>query len=78
MITAEMLQTLTTFTAPALSKAINLAGFKKDSFNSAKFIGMTNANQFCYRTTYTEHGEEQETNVFLTYDPTVGKVTADY
>ena len=78
MITADTLKTLTTFTAPALTRAIQDAGFKKDSFTSAKFVGITNAGQFCYSVTYTEHDAEQTGKVFLTYDPTAGRVSADY
>lgn len=78
MITADTLKTLTTFTAPALTRAIQLAGFKKDSFTSAKFVGMTNGNQFCYSVTYREHDAEQTGKVFLSYDPVAGRVSADY
>ena len=78
MITANTLKTLTTFTAPALTKAIQLAGYKKDKFNTAEFVGMTNAGQFCYKVTYTEHEAEQTGKVFLSYDPVAGKVSADY
>lgn len=78
MILADTLKTLTTFTAPALTRAINIAGYKKDRFNTAKFLGMTNGGQFCYAVTYTEDGEEFNTKVFLTYDPVVGGITADY
>lgn len=78
MITADTLKTLTTFTAPALTRAIQDAGFKKDSFTSAKFVGMTNGNQFCYSVTYREHDAEQTGKVFLSYDPVAGRVSADY
>ena len=78
MITADTLKTLTTFTAPALTRAIHDAGFKKDSFTSAKFVGMTNGNQFCYSVTYREHDAEQTGKVFLSYDPVAGRVSADY
>lgn len=78
MILADTLATLTTFTAPALTRAINLAGYKGDMFTKACFLGMTNAGQFCYSCTYVEDGREDVTKVFLTYDPTTGKVSADY
>ena len=78
MITADVLKTLTTFTADALTVAIRSAGYKKDKFTTAKFVGMTNSLQFCYRCTYVEDEEVLETKVFLDYDPTVGKVVADY
>jgi hypothetical protein len=78
MITADKLQTLTTFTAPALTRAINDTGYKGDYFQTAEFLGITNGGQFCYSVTYTEHGELVKGKVFLTYNPAVGKVVADY
>ena len=78
MITADTLKTLTTFTAPALTRAINDTGYKGDVFLSAEFLGLTNGGQFCYSVTYREHDAEQTGKVFLTYDPTVGVVSADY
>lgn len=78
MITADTLRTLTTFTAPALSRAINLSGYKGDKFTKAEFLGMTNGNQFCYKVVYIEDNKEYNTKVFLSYDPAEGKVIADY
>ena len=78
MITADTLKTLTTFTAHALGRAINLAGYKGDSFTDAEFLGITNAGQFCYAATYEEDNEQHVTKVFLTYDPTEGTVFAAY
>ena len=79
MITADTLKTLTTFTAPALSRAIQDAGYPRDKFNTAKFLGITNGGQFCYSATYTGiEGKETTTKVFLSYDPVEGKVSADY
>lgn len=78
MITADMLQTLTTFTAPALTRAINLAGYKEDKFTGAKFLGITNGGQFCYSVTYVEHGDQVKGKVFLNYNPADGTVIADY
>lgn len=78
MITSEMLQTLTTFTAAALSRALAVSGHKDNTFLTARFLGMTNANQFCYSVTYTEHNAEQTGKVFLNYDSHRGVVTADF
>jgi hypothetical protein len=78
MITAEKLETLTTFTAGALTRAINLAGYKGDVFTSAKFLGITNAGQFCYWVVFHVEGGTDSTKVFLTYNPTDGTVKADY
>ena len=71
MITAEALQTLTTFTAPALSRATGGA------FTNATFLGMTNGNQFCYSVTHDPDARGSEkSKVFITYDPTQGSVIA--
>jgi hypothetical protein len=80
MITADQLTTLTTFTAAALTRSIQLSGYKKDSFLTAEFVGMTNASQFAYRVSYKDDNfkEPQMTKVFLNYDPIGGKVSADY
>ena len=78
MITAETLQTLTSFTAPALSRAIQDAGYKGDSFTSTKFLGITNGGQFCYFVVFHVEGGTDSTKVFLTYDPTKGSVSAEY
>jgi hypothetical protein len=78
MITADTLHTLTSFTAPALTRAINDTGYKGDVFLSAEFLGLTNGNQFCYKVSYEEHGELVKGKVFLNYNPESGRVTADY
>lgn len=80
MITAEQLTTLTTFTAPALTRAIRDAGYKEDEFTTAEFVGMTNGGQFCYSVTYWDNieGSEQLSKVFLTYVHAEGRVIADY
>jgi hypothetical protein len=78
MITAEKLATLTQFSAAALTRAVQQQGYKGDSFNSARFVGITNAGQFCYTVTYDLDGDTEHTKVFLTYDSGAGTVTADY
>jgi hypothetical protein len=78
MITAEKLETLTTFTPGALTRAINLAGYKGDMFTSAKFLGITNGGQFCYWVVFHVEGGTDSTKVFLSYNPTDGTVKADY
>lgn len=80
MITADTLKTLTTFTAQALTRSIQTAGYKKDSFLTAEFVGMTNASQFAYQVTYkdSEFKDPQKTKVFVNYDPIGGKVSVNY
>ena len=81
MITAETLKTLTTFTTGGLARALAVSGYTGASFRSAKFLGITNAGQFCYHVTYHDEagtGEIEEGKVFLTYHSAEGRVTADY
>ena len=78
MITPEVLKTLTTFTADALTVAIRSAGYKRDKFTTAKFVGITNGGQFAYKVEYLEDKKPVIAKVFLSYDPAAGKVSADY
>lgn len=77
MITAEMLKTLTTFTAPALTRAAKDGKYKGPAFSSCRFLGITNGGQFCYMAVFLVEGGTDSTKVFLTYDHTVGRVFAD-
>lgn len=79
MITAAKLKTLTTFTADALCVALFHSGNKKAldmAFSDAKFVGLTNGNQFCYKAEYIEDNVLHKIKVFLNYDPVEGRVTA--
>ena len=78
MITAQMLSYITQFSAPALTRAINLAGYKEDKFTGAKFLGITNGGQFCYQAVFQVGGGTDSTKVFLTYDHANDRVIADY
>jgi len=79
MITADTLKTLTAFTPKALARALAVSGYTGASFESAEFVGITNAGQFCYKVTYFDDagtGQVETGKVFLTYNN--GTVTADY
>jgi hypothetical protein len=78
MITADKLQTLTSFTAPALQRAVGKAASDVE-FTGAKFLGITNGGQFCYSVVFRSEDFEgtDSTKVFLTYDPAAGRVIAD-
>jgi hypothetical protein len=78
MITADKFKLLTNFPVFMLTTLIQQAGYKKDKFNTAKFLGITNGGQFCYSVTYVEDGEECNTKVFLNYDSVADAVSADY
>lgn len=78
MITADKLALLTNLPAVMLTTAIQSAGYKKDKFQTAKFLGLSNGNEFVYSVTYIEDKEVQTTKVFVKYDPTADRVSVDY
>ena len=73
MITAEQLATLTTFTAAALTKAVDLEDYQ---FRGTKFLGLTNGGEFCYLCTFPVKGGTDSTKVFLKYNHASGRVDA--
>jgi len=78
MITADTLKVLTTFTAPALTRASRDTGYDGPAFSSCKFLGITNGGQFCYKVVFPVKGGTDSTKVFLTYDHANDRVIADY
>lgn len=78
MVLAEDIKILSRFTAPALTRGIQLAGWKKDHFTRAQFLGITNSGQFCYSVTFKEDGETHKTKVFVDKDPETGAIRVDY
>jgi hypothetical protein len=70
MITADMLQTLSTFTTEALSRAVSA------DFSESKFLGMTNGGQFCYQVRWEDKYGPAQGKVFLNYNPAEGRVSA--
>ena len=77
MITADTLKILTTFTAPALTRAAMDAGYKGANFSSCKFLGITNGGQLCYQAVFQVEGGTDSTKVFLTYIHDEDRVFAD-
>ena len=81
MITADTLKTLTTFTTHGLAMALKHSGYTGAVFKTAKFVGITNGGQFAYKVTYHDEagtGKDEVGQVYLSYDPAAGMVTADY
>ncbi len=78
MITADKLKLLSNMPAAMLTMGIQQAGYKKDKFQTAKFLGLSNGKQFVYNVTYIEDDEIHSTKVFVDYDPTVDRVLVDY
>jgi hypothetical protein len=77
MITADKLTLLTNMPAFMLTQLLHSSGYKKDKVTEAKFLGLTNAGQFCYEIDYDNFGTKEYRKMFLTYDPAAGKVIAD-
>jgi hypothetical protein len=78
MITAETLTTLLSFTPAALTRAVEDTGYVGPPFTSSRFLGITNGGQFCYRVVFhVANGGTDSGKVFLTYNPSEGRVTAD-
>ena len=79
MITADKLAMLTTHTPASLTAAIRSAGYKQDTFNTAKFTGITNGGQFAYTCMYDDVDSGSTLiKVYLTVDIETGGVSADY
>jgi len=76
MITPDTLKTLTTFSAPALTRAARDGGYKGPAFSSCKFLGITNGGQFCYMAVFLVKGGTDSTKIFLTH--TGSRVIVDY
>jgi hypothetical protein len=78
MITPDTLKTLTSFSAPALTRAAKDNGYKGPVFTSCKFLGITNGGQFCYMAVFHVEGGTDSTKIFLTYNHAENRVIADY
>jgi hypothetical protein len=77
MITAQELAHITTLSAEALTSMIREAGYPKDQFLTARFLGMTNGCQFCYQVHYEDDDGLQISKVFVSKHP-YGSLEADY
>jgi hypothetical protein len=79
MITADTLKTLTSFTAPALTRAARDAGYKGPEFTGAKFVGISNGGQFCYTVVFdVDTLGCGHSKVWLDYNHTMDRVFVDY
>ena len=77
MITADKIQQLINLTTQDLEQIIQ-RDYPEDRFLTSRFLGITNAGQFCYSVTYPDPNYEQpqQTKIFVDYD-TFG-LRADY
>jgi hypothetical protein len=79
MILAEELTKLVTLDRYELSNILDLSGYKNMSFNSVKFLGLTNSGTFCYSVKYFDHHRdgEQTSKVYVNKN-TTGNLVADF
>jgi len=81
MITADKLKVLTELGPKGLAVFLERSGYTGASFKSAKFVGITNGGQFAYRVTFYDEagtGKDEVGKVFVSYDHSNDKITADY
>lgn len=80
MITADTVKTLTELGPKGLAVFLAQSGYSGCSFKTAKFLGITNGGQFCYKVVYFDDagtGKNEVGKVFVSVDVN-GSVTADF
>jgi hypothetical protein len=80
MITADTLKRMTGFDAGGLTALIHAQGYKQDKFKDSRFLGITNAGEYCYEVLYFDDnlGEDAYTKVFVKHDQFEQTTVADY
>lgn len=80
MITADKLKVLTELGPKGLAVFLERSGYTGCSFKKAVFVGITNGGQFAYKVTYhDDSGEGEEVGkVFISYDQSTDRITADF
>lgn len=79
MITANELKDFISLDRFTLPKVLAKSGYTGTSFNSVKFIGLTNGNDFCYSVTFFDESNEGEvTDKVFVKKATNGNMVAEY
>lgn len=80
MITADTLRRMTGYDADGLTALIRASGYKRDKFLDSRFLGITNAGQYCYEVLYFDDNIDEEcyTKVYVTHDQFEQTTVADY
>lgn len=78
MITAVQLKRLTTYDDAGLACTLEAQGHKNVLFQSAKFLGLTNGNEFVYAVTLLKADKLVKAKVFLKLDPASKVVIASF
>lgn len=79
MILAEELNKYTTLDRYELRNILARSGYTGMSFESVKFLGITNSGDFCYKVTFWDDSDtgEQTGKVYVNKDAT-GDMIAEY
>ncbi len=79
MILADELSKFATLDRYELSNILDRSGYKDCSFNSVKFLGLTNSGNFCYSVKYfDDQGEGEETGKVFVSKNTTGDIVAEF
>jgi hypothetical protein len=78
MIRADELSKFTTLTRYELSNILDASGYKDCKFDSVKFIGLTNAGQFCYYAKSYEGTSAEETAKIFVSKSATGDIFAEF
>jgi hypothetical protein len=79
MILAEELSKFTTLDRYEISNILADSGYTDCSFNSVKFLGLTNGGNFCYAIKYfDDHSEGEQTGKVFVSKSTTGKIAAEF
>jgi hypothetical protein len=80
MILAQELSKLVTLDRNELSKILADSGYTGISFNSVKFLGLTNSGTFCYSVQYFDESGTGEVEIAKVYvnKNTTGNLVADF
>ena len=79
MILAQELSKLVTLDRYELSNILADSGYTGISFNSVKFLGLTNSGTFCYSVKYfDDHRDGEQTSKIYVNKNTTGNLVADF
>ena len=79
MILADELSKFVTLDRYELSNILADSGSKDMSFNSVKFLGLTNSGTFCYSVKYfDDHSDSEQTSKVFVNKNTTGNLVADF
>jgi hypothetical protein len=79
MILAKEISTLTTLDSKQLTKILDDSGYYDCDFESVKFLGISNSNQFCYHVTFYDiscNDDEEGEGIVSVTKTTTGELTA--